>query len=42
MGGVHAPRTLDDTMPGMMNVIDGLSMADSGAFFNWDGARVPW
>ncbi|MEP7293232.1 MAG: SDR family oxidoreductase [Chloroflexota bacterium] len=42
MGGTHAPRTLADTMPGMMRVIDGLTLADSGSFFNWDGTRVPW
>ena len=42
MGGTQAPRTLEDTIPGMMQVINGLSMADSGAFFNWDGTRIPW
>jgi NAD(P)-dependent dehydrogenase (short-subunit alcohol dehydrogenase family) len=42
MGGPLAPRTLDDTMPGMMQVIDRLTLADSGQFFNWDGQHVPW
>ncbi|MBB3955608.1 SDR family NAD(P)-dependent oxidoreductase [Novosphingobium sediminicola] len=26
----------------LMTVIDGLTTADSGGFFAWDGARVPW
>jgi NAD(P)-dependent dehydrogenase (short-subunit alcohol dehydrogenase family) len=42
MGGPHARWTLAETIPGMMQVIDGLTMADTGEFFNWDGARVPW
>jgi NAD(P)-dependent dehydrogenase (short-subunit alcohol dehydrogenase family) len=42
MGGPHARWTLAETIPGMMSVIDGLTMADTGEFFNWDGAHVPW
>jgi len=42
MGGPDASRTLADTMPSMMRVIDGLTMADTGKFFNWDGTIVPW
>lgn len=42
MGGIHAPRTLEDTMPGMIRVIDSLNIADTGSFFNWDGTRIPW
>jgi NAD(P)-dependent dehydrogenase (short-subunit alcohol dehydrogenase family) len=42
MGGPYAPRTLDDTMPGMLRVIDGLTLRDTGQFFNWDGKHIPW
>ena len=26
----------------ILNVLDGLTPADSGGFFDWSGARVPW
>jgi len=42
MGGPYATLTPAETIPTMMQVIDGLTMADSGAFFNWDGKPVPW
>jgi NAD(P)-dependent dehydrogenase (short-subunit alcohol dehydrogenase family) len=42
MGGQRAPRTLAETMPGVVKVIDGVTLADSGAFFNWDGTHIPW
>jgi NAD(P)-dependent dehydrogenase (short-subunit alcohol dehydrogenase family) len=42
MGGPHARLTLDEAIPGVMQVIDRLTMADTSQFFNWDGALVPW
>ena len=42
MGGKRAILTLDDAVPRMMQVVDGLTLADSGLFFQWDGTRVPW
>jgi NAD(P)-dependent dehydrogenase (short-subunit alcohol dehydrogenase family) len=42
MGGPHATLTLAEAIPSMMSVIDGLKMADTGTFFNWDGSRIPW
>ncbi len=42
MGGPYATRTPAETIPTMMNVIDGLTMDDSGSFLNWDGKTVPW
>lgn len=42
MGGVTAPRKLAETIPSMMRVIDELTLADSGEFFNWDGKKFPW
>lgn len=42
MGGPHATRTPAETIPTMMQVIDSLTLDDSGAFLNWDGKPVPW
>ena len=42
MGGPNAHMDVDETIPTLVRVIDGLTMADSGQFFNWDGATVPW
>lgn len=42
MGGPNAHRAVEETIPDMVHVIDGLVMTDSGQFFNWDGAHVPW
>lgn len=42
MGGPDALFGLEDTIPGLMKVIDGLTLADSSRFYNWDGTLVPW
>lgn len=42
MGGGSAPLSPRDSVAGMAGVIDGLSMADSGKFFNYDGSEIPW
>jgi len=42
MGGPQARLSLDEAIPSMMKVIDGLTMNDTGAFFNWDGTHIPW
>lgn len=42
MGGPYARLTLDDAIPDMMRVIDGLTLEHTGQFFNWDGASIPW
>ena len=42
MGGANAPVTPRDSIAGMRRVIDGLSPADSGEFFDYQGQRVPW
>ncbi len=34
--------TVDRTVTQLMAVMDGLTPADSGEFFNWDGTRLPW
>jgi NAD(P)-dependent dehydrogenase (short-subunit alcohol dehydrogenase family) len=42
MGGPYATRLPSETIPSMMKVIDGLTINDTSAFFNWDGSQVPW
>lgn len=42
MGGPNARLTLDEAIPEMMRVMDGLTLEDTGQFFNWDGKSVPW
>lgn len=42
MGGNAAPLTLDDTVPAMMRLFAGLTVAQSGSFLNWDGRSVAW
>jgi NAD(P)-dependent dehydrogenase (short-subunit alcohol dehydrogenase family) len=42
MGGVSAPRTMDETLPELIRLIDGLTMDESGSFYNWDGKQFPW
>jgi NAD(P)-dependent dehydrogenase (short-subunit alcohol dehydrogenase family) len=42
MGGPNAPLSLDDTIPHLVTLIEGLTVDNSGAFLNWDGARIPW
>ena len=42
MGGANAPVMPEDSIRGMRRVIDGLSPADSGEFFDYQGQRVPW
>lgn len=42
MGGSNAPVTPEQSIAGMMDVIAGLTAKDSGAFFDYQGQRVPW
>jgi len=42
MGGPNATLTPEQSIAGMRKVIAGLTPADSGGFFNWDGERLPW
>ena len=43
-GGVAPERLFapDFAAERMLAVLDGLTPADSGGFFAWDGAPVPW
>lgn len=42
MGGQNAPLTPQDSIAGMRQVIEGLTPADSGEFFDYEGRSVPW
>ncbi len=42
MGGPNAPIPIDESIEGMMNVIDTTNIIDTGRFFNFDGKELPW
>jgi NAD(P)-dependent dehydrogenase (short-subunit alcohol dehydrogenase family) len=42
MGGPNAPVQPEESIAGMRRVIDGLTTAVSGEFFDFQGNRVPW
>ena len=42
MGGPGAPVTPEDSISGMLQVIDGLKPEDSGEHIDFTGVRVPW
>lgn len=42
MGGPQAPMTPEQSVGWMIKTIDGLGMADSGRFLNYDGKGLPW
>lgn len=42
MGGAKAPLAVNDAVAGMLKVIDGLKLDDSGRFLDYTGAEVAW
>lgn len=42
MGGAGAPVSPSDSVSGMLRVIDGLTLEQSGRFFDYRGEEVPW
>ena len=42
MGGERADLTTADGATGILALVDGLTMADSGTFRRWDGSVHPW
>lgn len=42
MGGANATLTVEESAQGIRNVIENLSPEDSGTFWNFDGAPLPW
>ncbi|MFN3202727.1 MAG: SDR family oxidoreductase [Bradymonadia bacterium] len=41
-GGAKRRFTPDEAAGHLLDVIDGLGPEDTGAFFAWDGSRIPW
>jgi NAD(P)-dependent dehydrogenase (short-subunit alcohol dehydrogenase family) len=42
MGGQEADIDVDTSAASLRQVLDGLTAADNGAFFNYDGQPLPW
>jgi NAD(P)-dependent dehydrogenase (short-subunit alcohol dehydrogenase family) len=42
MGGAHAPLVPEQSVRGMIRVIDGLTLQGSGRFLDWQGNEIPW
>jgi NAD(P)-dependent dehydrogenase (short-subunit alcohol dehydrogenase family) len=42
MGGEHAPLTQAQSVSGQQDLLERLSLQDSGSFFNYDGKLLPW
>lgn len=42
MGGRGASLSKEQSVRSMIEVIEGLSLADSGRFLQWDGVELPW
>jgi len=42
MGGAGATVTPEQSVSGLLRVIDGLAASDSGRFLDWRGAALPW
>lgn len=40
--GSHPALTADQAAGRLLSVLDGLTPADTGGFFDWKGERVPW
>lgn len=42
MGGERAPLPVDQSVAGMLKVVEGLAREDSGGFFDYTGEVLPW
>ncbi|MBS0224270.1 MAG: SDR family oxidoreductase [Proteobacteria bacterium] len=42
MGGSGAPLTIEQSVPGMIRVIDGLELSDNGRYLQYDGTELAW
>jgi NAD(P)-dependent dehydrogenase (short-subunit alcohol dehydrogenase family) len=42
MGGPKATNSVEESVNGVRNVIAGLTMAEAGKFFNFNGQTIPW
>ena len=42
MGGISAPLTVEESVTGIRNLVEGLTEAQNGRFWTWDGREHPW
>jgi hypothetical protein len=42
MGGSSAPISPEESVRGMLALVDRYAPNQSGGFFRFDGARMPW
>ncbi len=42
MGGAHAPLTQAQSVPSQQDLLERLTLKDSGSFFNYDGTLLSW
>lgn len=42
MGGASAALSVEQSVDGLMKVIDKVGIRDTGSFINHDGSRIPW
>jgi NAD(P)-dependent dehydrogenase (short-subunit alcohol dehydrogenase family) len=42
MGGSGATLTIEQSVPGMIKVIDGLEPSDNGRYLQYDGTELAW
>ncbi|NHJ49904.1 MAG: SDR family oxidoreductase [Asgard group archaeon] len=42
MGGSNAPMELEETISVLINLINNITISDTGKFLNWDGSELPW
>jgi NAD(P)-dependent dehydrogenase (short-subunit alcohol dehydrogenase family) len=42
MGGPEAPVTVQDSVGGMLDIIDNLTEEQNGRFLDWHGEELPW
>lgn len=42
MGGSQAPLAVEDSVRGLVKVLTGVTVKDTGSFIAHDGSRIPW
>lgn len=42
MGGSNAALTVHDSATGLLEVVDGLTLKDTGCFLDYEGKNLPW
>ena len=42
LGGPNAHNAIDDAIAATRGIIDRLTIADTGSYWNFDGERFPW